>query len=89
MASRPFPCYHTPFYCYAYAFGNLLSLALYERYTKEGRAFVPDYARILSYGGSAAPAEILEEAGFDIHSEKFWKSGFDVIGRMVGLLKNL
>lgn len=81
--------YHTPFYCYAYAFGNLLSLALYERYTKEGRAFVPDYARILSYGGSAAPAEILEEAGFDIHSEKFWKSGFDVIGRMVGLLKNL
>ncbi len=42
--------YHTPFYCYAYAFGNLLSLALYEKYRAEGKEFVPNYLRLLSYG---------------------------------------
>jgi oligoendopeptidase F len=81
--------YHTPFYCYAYAFGNLLSLALYDRYTKEGRSFVPKYLKILSYGGSASPAEILQEVGFDLRSEGFWQSGFDVIGRMVAQLQRL
>jgi oligoendopeptidase F len=81
--------YHTPFYCYAYAFGNLLSLALYDRYTKEGRSFVPKYLKILSYGGSASPAEILQEVGFDLRSEDFWQSGFDVIGRLVAQLRRL
>ncbi|HUI85672.1 MAG TPA: M3 family metallopeptidase, partial [Nitrososphaerales archaeon] len=81
--------YHTPFYCYAYAFGNLLSLALYERYTKEGKRFIPTYLKLLSYGGSASPAEVLEEVGVEISSERFWQGGFDVIGRMVGELQEL
>jgi oligoendopeptidase F len=81
--------YHTPFYCYAYAFGNLLSLALYDRYTKEGGSFVPNYLKILSYGGSASPADILQEVGFDLRSEGFWQSGFDVIERMVSQLQRL
>lgn len=81
--------YHTPFYCYAYAFGNLLSLALYDRYTKEGRRFVPKYIRILSYGGSESPAKVLHGVGLDIESEEFWESGFGVIRRMVDQLQKL
>ena len=51
--------YQTPFYCYAYSFGQLLVLALYRRYQEEGEAFKPGYLRLLSYGGSARPEEIL------------------------------
>jgi oligoendopeptidase F len=81
--------YHTPFYCYAYSFGNLLSLALYDRYANEGKSFVPSYLRILSYGGSESPARILSSVGLDIESAAFWKSGFDVIERMVADLRKL
>jgi len=81
--------YHTPFYCYAYAFGNLLSLALYDRYVREGREFVPSYLKILAYGGSKGPAEILQEVGIDVSSKAFWQGGFDVVGRMVKELRGL
>jgi oligoendopeptidase F len=49
----------SPFYCYAYSFGNLLVLALYRMYQKEGAAFVPKYLDLLSTGGSEAPQTIL------------------------------
>jgi len=81
--------YHTPFYCYAYAFGNLLSLALYNAYLKEGRSFVPKYLRVLSYGGSESPGKILDQIGIDIASAGFWQSGFDVIRGMVDKLQKL
>jgi oligoendopeptidase F len=81
--------YHTPFYCYAYAFGNLLSLALYDRYIKEGKAFVPAYLKILAYGGSERPARVLDEVGIDISDAGFWQGGFSVIERMVGELQRL
>ncbi|MBI3840629.1 MAG: M3 family oligoendopeptidase [Thaumarchaeota archaeon] len=81
--------YHTPFYCYAYAFGNLLSLALYDSYTKEGRSFVPRYLKLLSYGGSETPAKVLDEVGVDMSSEKFWQGGFDVVRRMTSELRKL
>ena len=47
--------YHTPFYCYAYSFGNLLALSLFQRYKKEGNDFVKSYIDILSAGGSEKP----------------------------------
>ncbi len=81
--------YHVPFYCYAYAFGLLLVLSLYREYERTGDAFVPKYMKILSYGGSAAPIEILDEAGFDIRDEAFWQGGFDVIREMIGELEEL
>ena len=43
---------HSPFYCYAYGFGELLVLALYELYRDAGRAFVPQYLDLLAAGGS-------------------------------------
>ena len=81
--------YQVPFYCYAYAFGLLLVLALYRQYEQEGEGFVPRYLRILEYGGSKAPVEILDEAGFDVRTEAFWQGGFDVIGEMIDELEKM
>ncbi len=81
--------YHTPFYVYAYAFGQLLVFSLYQRYKKEGDSFKPGYIQILEAGGSKAPAEILSESGIDISSQAFWQGGFDVIDGMVKELEDL
>lgn len=71
--------YSTPFYVYAYAFGQLLVLALYQQYRQEGASFKPRYLEILSAGGSDAPASILERAGIDISDKAFWQGGFDTL----------
>jgi len=81
--------YHTPFYVYAYSFGQLLVLSLYQRYKKEGDSFKPGYIKILEAGGSKAPAAILAEAEIDIASQDFWQGGFDVINGMVKELEDL
>jgi oligoendopeptidase F len=81
--------YHTPFYVYAYAFGQLLVLSLYQQYQAEGETFKPRYLKILSAGGSQAPAKILSEAGIDIRSEAFWQGGFDVLSGLVDQLEGM
>ncbi|MBX3053230.1 MAG: M3 family oligoendopeptidase [Caldilineaceae bacterium] len=81
--------YSTPFYCYAYSFGQLLVLALYRRYQQEGDAFKPGYLKILAYGGSARPEAILQEAGIDVTDSAFWQGGFDVIREMIDELENI
>jgi len=81
--------YNSPFYTYAYSFGQLLVLALYQQYKVQGQAFVPRYFKILSYGGSAAPAKVLEEAGIDISSPGFWQGGYDVLQSMVEELEEV
>ncbi len=81
--------YHTPFYVYAYAFGQLLVLSLYQQFKREGDAFKPKYLKILSAGGSEAPAKILGEAGIDIESAAFWQGGFDAVDGLVRQLEEL
>lgn len=81
--------YHTPFYCYAYSFGNLLALSLFQRYKKEGKDFVPSYINILAAGGSKKPEKLLSEYGFDIRSPKFWQDGFDYVNEQVKTLSKL
>jgi oligoendopeptidase F len=71
--------YHTPFYVYAYAFGQLLVLSLYQQYREEGRAFIPRYLKVLAAGGSDSPMGILQKAGIDIRQRSFWEKGFDVL----------
>jgi oligoendopeptidase F len=71
--------FHSPFYCYAYSFGELLTFALYSRYKKEGSPFVPEIEKMLSSGSSRAPEAILKDIGFDMMDRKFWDSGFSVI----------
>ncbi len=81
--------YHTPFYVYAYTFGQLLVLSLYQQYKAEGEAFKPRYLKLLSAGGSEAPTKILAAAGIDVYSAQFWQAGFDVIQRLVEQLETL
>ncbi len=79
--------YEEPFYTYAYSFGQLLVLALYQQYKREGPEFLPRYLRILSYGGSEAPLKVLSEAGIDIASADFWQGGFDILKGMLAELE--
>jgi len=81
--------FHTPFYCYAYSFGNLLALSLFQRYKKEGQDFVPSYINILSAGGSKKPELLLNEYGIDIGSSRFWQDGFDYVHDQVKQLSAL
>lgn len=81
--------HETPFYCYAYAFGNLLVLALYDIYRKEGRKFVDKYVKILESGGSRSPKEMLSEIGIDLSSAEFWQRGFNIIREEVKELEKL
>lgn len=78
--------YHTPFYCYAYSFGQLLALSLYQQYKEQGQSFAPKLLKILSYGGAASPNHILSEAGIDMADPNFWRSGFKVIEGMIDAL---
>lgn len=81
--------YHTPFYCYAYAFGNLLVLSLFNMYKKEGKSFIPKYLNLLSAGGSKKPETLLTKMGFDITNKRFWQQGFDLLSEKIGDLENI
>ncbi|MCS7045172.1 MAG: M3 family oligoendopeptidase [Gemmataceae bacterium] len=73
-----------PFYCYAYAFGELLVLALFQKYQHEGAAFVPRYLELLAAGGSDAPHRLLARIGVDVNDPGFWELGLALLGEMVG-----
>jgi oligoendopeptidase F len=80
---------HSPFYCYAYAFGELLVLALLRRYDAEGAAFVPRYLALLEAGGSEAPEALLARIGVDITDPGFWDGGLAVLEDMVAEAESL
>ncbi len=75
--------FHTPFYCYAYAFGNLLTFALYHKVHVEKSLSVEDYKDILRSGGSERPRDILGRYGIDIASPEFYQAGLAEVERMV------
>ncbi len=79
----------TPFYVYAYAFGQLLVLALYAQYKKEGKSFIPRYKEMLRKGGSQRPQDLLADAGFDFTKESFWQGGFDILNEKVAKLREI
>ena len=81
--------YHTPFYCYAYSFGNLLVVSLYQQYKSEGKSFIPKYLNILSAGGSQKPEYLLKESGIDISKDEFWQQGFDLVATKIQELKKM
>jgi oligoendopeptidase F len=74
---------HVPFYCYAYAFGELLVLALVQKYKQEGEAFVPKYLDMLSAGGSEAPHVLLSRMDVDVTDPGFWELGLKLLSDMV------
>ncbi len=75
--------FSSPFYCYAYSFGNLLVLSLFQRYKKEGASFVPHYLNLLAGGGSDSPQNLLKPLNVDIGSRSFWAGGFRRIQHLI------
>ena len=81
---------HSPFYCYAYSYGQLLVLALYGLYKSANmKDFVKKYEMFLSAGGSKSPKELVAYFGFDIEDEKFWQIGLNEICKLVDEFKEL
>ena len=78
-----------PGYVYAYAFGELLVLALFNQYKREGSAFAPRYLDVLSAGGSDKPENILSRVGVDLTDPNFWQEGLQAIDEMVSRLETL
>src|SRR5438270_11928651 len=74
---------HTPGYVYAYAFGNLLALAVYARYEAEGDSFVPSYVQLLASGGSDTPEALGRLVGVDLGDPEFWNAGLAVVDGLV------
>lgn len=69
---------HTPFYVYAYAFGELLTLSLYAKYKAGEPDFEERYVKLLSAGGSRSPEELLADFGANPADENFWREGLKV-----------
>ncbi len=74
---------HTPGYVYAYAFGELLVLALYEEFTEKPNGFADQYMKLLSAGGSEWPHDLVSRMGLDIRDPKFWDKGLSSFERMI------
>lgn len=70
---------NTPGYVYAYAYGQLLALSVYKRYTEEGNAFAPRYLELLAAGGSRSPERLAEMVGIDLSDPGFWDSGLSLV----------
>jgi oligoendopeptidase F len=73
----------TPGYVYAYAYGQLLALAVYARYEQEGEAFVPAYLQMLAAGGSRSPEELGRMVGVDLADPGFWDAGLALVERQL------
>ena len=73
----------SPGYVYAYAYGQLLALSVYERYEQEGAALVPSYLEMLAAGGSRPPEAIAAIVGIDLADPGFWGAGLDLVERQL------
>ena len=76
----------SPFYVYAYAFGELLALSLYSLYKQHGKKFIPKIEQVLTAGGSAQSAKILQEIGLDFTKRDFWRQGFKIVDDLLAKL---
>ncbi len=74
---------HTPGYVYAYAFGELLVLALYAQYEQADSGFADQYLDLLRAGGSDWPHNLVGELGVDLEAEDFWQQGLSHIEAMI------
>ncbi|MBX3110932.1 MAG: M3 family oligoendopeptidase [Fimbriimonadaceae bacterium] len=81
--------FHTPFYVYAYSFGELLTLSVYELAKQGGPDFAAKYLDVLRLGGSKTPQELMGVLGVDLRSEAFWQAGFAAIDRLVTTFEGL
>ena len=80
---------HSPFYVYAYAFGDCLVNSLYAVYERASEGFAERYLAMLAAGGTKHHSELLAPFGLDARDPKFWQGGLGVIERMIGELEAL
>jgi oligoendopeptidase F len=73
----------SPGYVYAYAYGQLLALSVYERYEQTGPELVPRYLEMLAAGGSRSPEELGGIVGVDLADPRFWSAGLDLVERQL------
>ena len=73
----------SPGYVYAYAYGQLLALSVYERYEQQGSELVPRYLEMLAAGGSRSPEELGQIVGVDLADPGFWDAGLDLVERQL------
>ena len=78
----------SPGYVYAYAYGQLLALAVYGRYEEEGESFVPAYLELLGAGGSKPPEELGKIVGVDLADPGFWDLGLAIVDRQLEAAEN-
>lgn len=78
-----------PFYVYAYSFGELLVLSLYQQAKSGGPAFAEKYLEMLALGGSLTPQELMERVGVDLSDPEFWQGGFDVLAGLMNEFEQL
>jgi oligoendopeptidase F len=74
----------TPGYVYAYAYGQLLALAVYKQYEEQGASFVPRYLELLAAGGSDRPDVLAHVVGCDLADPGFWDGGLAIIEAQLG-----
>ena len=79
----------SPFYVYAYSFGELLVLSLYEMAKKAGPGFADRYVEVLKLGGSKTPAELMGTLDIDLRSEEFWRGGFAALENIMSEFERL
>ncbi|MGI8558433.1 MAG: M3 family oligoendopeptidase [Solirubrobacteraceae bacterium] len=70
---------NVPGYVYAYAYGQLLALSVYQRYLEQGAEFEQQYLALLSAGGSMSPEKLGRLVGIDLADPGFWDSGLDLV----------
>jgi oligoendopeptidase F len=80
---------HSPGYVYAYAFGELLVLALYARYLQEGPSFAGRYLGLLQAGGSDWPHVLVGRLGIDLTDLDFWQQGLSAIEALIAEAEHL
>jgi oligoendopeptidase F len=80
---------HSPFYVYAYAFGDCMVNSLYAVYEKAHEGFAERYLAMLSAGGTKHHSELLKPFGLDARDPTFWQGGLSVIERLIGELETL
>jgi oligoendopeptidase F len=80
---------HSPFYVYAYAFGDCLVNSLYAVYERASEGFAERYLQMLAAGGTKHHSELLAPFGLDARDPKFWQGGLSVIEGMISELENL
>jgi len=80
---------HSPFYVYAYAFGDCLVNSLYAVYEQSASGFAERYLEMLSAGGTKHHSELLKPFGLDAKDPQFWQGGLNVIAKLIDELESL